>query len=215
MMKPCSSAYWNVFVKANISPHLIFLTAGELGIPTNSKLLPPEMAQVRAGEAVQAMKVLKASYTLLTFPDLHLPFIPFETLVSAVLPIIRGVGSDGLFSFDPYDNQPEVDHPDHAIAGMVAKYVGASANVSHLKPEHPSPAERPELYLWTSEDKEKNHVLPLTRKARRRRNQYLIKNHPSQFQAAEKKNWIPVFNRITHTAAVTGPQHRERYIKVR
>ncbi|MCC6711229.1 MAG: PIG-L family deacetylase [Candidatus Pacebacteria bacterium] len=197
MMKLYSSVFWIVFVKAKISPHLIFLTAGELGIPQKSVITPMEMANIRKLEAQNAVKFLKASLTILSFPDLHLPFIPIEDLVKAVMPIIRRKKTDAIFSFDPYETTTKFDHPDHNIAGVVAKYVGAAADVKNFMPEHKVLKQRPELYLWSSKQKPKNIMVKQTKKLKEQRSQYLLTHYPSQFRKTEQKDWEKIFSKIS------------------
>jgi|GEM_PF-1799186 len=212
MMNPCFSVCWSVFVKAKISPHLIFLTAGELGITLSSQLKPAEMAIIRQNEAIRAMEFLGASLTILNFPDLHLAFIPLEILISAVLPIIRADNTDAIFSFDPNETTTSFDHPDHNVAGQVAKYVGAASDVKHFFPQTEALKQRPELYLWTSKSAPANRSLQLSPAARNNRNNYLTNFYPSQFQHIQKNTWVTIFDSITHA---TENKHEERYIKVR
>lgn len=196
--------HWSVFVEAGISPHLIFLTAGELGISQDSTIQPMEMAIIRRDEAVQAAEFLSASVTILSFPDLRLPFVPMEELVASVLPIIRTKSVDAVFSFDPYETTYLFDHPDHNIAGLVAKHVGAAADVRHFMPESEALAKRPELYLWTSDSNKATHVVSLDSERTARRNEYLIQHYPSQFQRENQADWEIIFDEIS-----------ESYIKVR
>ncbi len=204
---------WSVFVKAGVSPHIIFLTVGELGIPQRSSLTPPEMAQVRAEEAKRAMESLTASLTILSFPDLGLPSIPLKDLVGAVMPIVSKSDTDAIFSFDPYENTPFIDHPDHNVAGQVAKYVGAAADVRYFLPHRKPLQKRPELYLWTSKrTSEVTHRVELSPVDRARRNQYLVDHYPSQFAAADRPQWQVIFDSITHEKS---GKHSERYIKLR
>ncbi len=170
------------------------------------------MAQIRRQEAVTAMSVLGASLTMLSFPDLQLPFIPFEELVKAVLPIIRNLNADAIFSFDPNETTPFFDHPDHNIAGKVAKFVGAAADVKHFMPESKAQAQRPELYLWTSKESQADRKLQLSKKLRNKRNIYLIENYPSQFSGENKGDWNGIFSAITKSKS---KKHAERYVKVR
>ena len=172
------------------------------------------MAVIRRQEAQQAAIALQASLRLLSFPDMWLQRLPFETLIETVLPILREINPDVLFSFNP-ENQPFIDHPDHWVTGMLAKYVGAALNVLHLMPESPAPAQRPQLYLWThhtTATEERIHSLPLTKNDRKKHNDYLKKFHPSQFQATDEQEWIALFERISREK---NNKHSERYIKIR
>ncbi len=199
MMKLYSSVFWIVFVKAKISPHLIFLTAGELGIPQKSALKPKEMAIIRNIEAQNATSFLKASLTMLSFPDLHLPFIPIEDLVTDVMPIIRRKKTDAIFSFDPYETTHKFDHPDHNVAGIVAKYVGAATDVKNFMPEYQVLKKRPELYLWSSKQKPKNIIVKQTKKLKEKRIDYLLTHYPSQFRKTEQKDWEKIFLEISES----------------
>jgi LmbE family N-acetylglucosaminyl deacetylase len=196
MTRLCSSVVWIVFVRAQISPHLIFLTLGELGIRQDSKLMPVEMAAIRRREAEAAAAFLRASLTILSFPDLHLPFVPIENLVRAVLPIIREVQSDALFAFHPHETTRNFDHPDHNVTGLVAKHVGAAADVKHFVPSSRAMRQRPELYLWTSVKNEQTLVMKKDAAVRERRNDYLIKHYPSQFQVDQKNEWVQIFDSL-------------------
>lgn len=162
------------------------------------------MAKIRKAEAQRAANFLHASLTILSFPDLHLPFVPFESLVAAVLPLIRHLGTDALFSFDPYETTQSFDHPDHNVAGLVAKHVGAAADVKHFLPSSPALNRRPELYLWTSDSSKATVAPTITSKIKEKRNKYLIDHYPSQFQAAKKGEWTEIFSGIA-----------EGYVKVR
>jgi len=190
------------------------MTAGELGIPHGSAITPEEMAEIRTAEGEHAAEVLQAVVRSLNFPDMGLHRIPFETLVTTVLEIVRAVNPNLLFSFNP-ENQPYIDHPDHAITGMVAKYVGAGLNVEKLHPEFPAPSSRPELYLWTThteKTEEKIYHVPLSKKTRKKKYEYLKTVYPSQFQAKDELEWIPIFESISREK---GKIHSERYIKIR
>lgn len=204
MTKLCSSAVWIVFVQAQISPHLIFLTLGELGIGQDSQLVPAEMATIRRQEAEAASRALRASLTILSFPDLHLPFIPLETLVRTVLPIIREEQSDALFAFHPHETTKNFDHPDHNVTGVVAKHVGAAADVKHFMPESRALSQRPELYLWTSVKNGQAIVMEPKAEVKDRRNEYLIRHYPSQFQVEKKNQWVQIFDSLD-----------EAYVRVR
>lgn len=196
MMKLCSLAVWIVFVQAQISPHLIFLTLGELGISQNSNLLPAEMALIRRQEVESAARFLQASLTILSFPDLHLPFVPLETLVQTVLPIIREIKSDALFAFHPHETTKSFDHPDHNVTGLVAKHVGAAADVRHFMPESQALSQRPELYLWTSVKNEQTLVMEKGAEVKEKRNEYIIKHYSSQFQVEKKNEWVQIFDSL-------------------
>jgi LmbE family N-acetylglucosaminyl deacetylase len=170
------------------------------------------MAAMRRLEASQAIASLGASLAILNFPDLHLAFIPLENLIEAVLPMIRQHESDVIFSFDEFETTPGFDHPDHNIAGKVAKYVASAADVTHFKPAVKALASRPKLYLWTSQTKPKNQTLDLSVETRQARDEYLVKFHRSQFQVNQKNHWVEIFNQIT---LADGSNHHERYLKVR
>lgn len=190
------------------------MTAGELGIPHGSAITPEEMAQIRTAEGEHAAEVLQAVFHTLNFPDMGLHRIPLETLVTTVLELVRAIDPDLLFSFNP-ENQPYIDHPDHTITGMVAKYVGAATNVAKLHPEFPAPPNRPQLYLWTThteKTEEKIYHMPLSKKARQRKYEYLKTVYPSQFQAKSELEWIPIFESISQES---NRRHSERYIKIR
>lgn len=203
-MRLCFGSHWSVFVEAGISPHIIFLTAGELGIPHDSNLQPIEMAIIRQEEAAHAAEYLQATLTLLSFPDLQLPYVPIQELISAVLPIVRNTQTDALFSFDPYETTYMFDHPDHNVAGLVAKHVGAAADVTHFMPESSALSRRPELYLWTSDQNKATHQVSITEEMAERRDAFLIDHYPSQFQASKKNEWVEVFDAV-----------KEGYIRVR
>lgn len=169
------------------------------------------MAHIRQQEAVNAMCSIGASMTMLSFPDLHLPFVPFEELVRAVLPMIRSLKADALFSFDPNELTPFFDHPDHIVAGKVAQYVGTAADVKHFMSESVVLKKRPELYLWTSDEKRANTKVSLPKNIREKRNEYLIENYPSQFSVENQAEWQKIFTEITRKKR----RYAERYIKVR
>lgn len=215
-MKLCFLGFWSAFVEAGVNPHVIFLTLGELGIPQESEITPEEMAKIRLEEAGKALKNFNAHITMLSFPDLQLPFIPIEELVRAVLPIIRQTQTDAIFSFHPTETTPEFDHPDHNITGLVAKYVGAAADVENLMPEFKALEKRPELYLWTTNTSQSNTKIKLRKKIRKQRNRYLIENYPSQFSAQSEVLWKKKFNAITRKKNYSKKKkHLEQYIRVR
>lgn len=157
------------------------------------------MAEIRKSEASKAAAFLKASLTILSFPDLHLPFIPIENLIKAVLPIIRAKKTDAIFSFHPHETTKSFDHPDHNVAGLVSKYVGAAADVKHFMPEVKSLKARPELYLWSSKKNQNHLVVHQSRKIKQQRNQYLIDNYPSQFKKIDQKKWQKIFDQLSET----------------
>jgi LmbE family N-acetylglucosaminyl deacetylase len=212
-MSACSSAFWTIFVKAGIKPHFIYLTVGEFGIHGDSELTPPEMAKIRRQEIEHAAALFGATLTILEFVDTRLKMVAFETLIKAVLPLIREIKPDALFSFND-EAQLHINHPDHRVTAQVAEYVADMANVKHSYPEYPAPTERPDLYLWTThteKSEEKIYSLPLTKKTRKKHNEYLKAVHPSQFTAENELEWTTIFEDISKD----GARHTERYIKVR
>lgn len=203
-MSSCTSGFLIVFVRSQINPLLIFLTVGELGIASDSVILPSEMAEIRQIEAKNAADSLHASLVILSFPDLHLPFVPLEKLIASVLPIIRDNEIDALFSFDPYENTRSIDHPDHNVAGLVAKHVGAASDVKHFMPESKSMKNRPELYLWTSDLNEADYIFPASETVNSKRKKYMSKYYKSQFKPEKRNEWVTFFDNMS-----------EAYIKVR
>ncbi|GIK84257.1 MAG: hypothetical protein BroJett025_08790 [Patescibacteria group bacterium] len=173
------------------------------------------MALIRKQEAEAAMQFLGASLTILRFPDLGLPFVPLQELVAAVLPIVREVGADALFSFHPKEITNYFDHPDHNRAGEVAKYVRAAADVAHYMPKSAALKKRPELYLWTT--KKQKMKIHLSEQTRAHRNDYLTKCYPSQFSTETKEVWGAIFDDITNEKHKTneGKLHTERYKRVK
>lgn len=182
-----------------------------MGIPQKSILTPHDMAQIRAEELKNAAGFLNASYKILSFPDLHLPFVPFELLVKSVLPIVRSENIDSIFSFHPNEFTRKFDHPDHNIAGQLARYVGAAADVKNFMPEHKVLSSRPNLYLWTSENSLATHSMKLNKSVRKSRDEYLMENYPSQFSIQNYLVWKKIFAKITESK----DGHVERYQKVR
>lgn len=211
-MKPYSGEPWSVFVDSKVTPLVIFLTAGELGIPQNSTISPLEMKEIRKSEAKQAMNFLQATVTFLDFADLHLSFIPIQQMVSSVLPLIREFETDALFSFHPQEITTAFDHPDHTVAGNVARFVGTAADVSHFMPQYTALNKRPELYLWTTQNSSHCHTFSLKEQSRQNRNEYLMRYYPSQFSSIIQYKWISIFDRITYDKQNL---HQERYCKVR
>lgn len=210
-MKLCFLELWSVFVAAGVSPHIIFLTVGELGIQQGSGITPDEMRKIREREAEQALNFLNATLTILSFPDLELSFIPFEQLVLSVLSEVRQHEADVLFSFHPNEVTREFDHPDHTIAGQVARYVSAAADVEHLLPDVSAQKTRPQLYLWTTEKKRANKQILLPKTVRKNRNHYLKEFYPSQFPGDSETAWKKIFDSITKQKK----NHIELYQKVR
>lgn len=192
-MSFCSLEYLTVFVEnTNAHPLLIFLTAGEFGIAADSPLTPEEMALIRRKEAEQAAYSLGASVIIMSFPDSGLSFIPLEKLVEAVMPIIREHEADGIFSFDPFVTADLIDHPDHNVAGQVARY-SAMADVKYFLPESKALQKRPQLYLLTRPNEE-NHTLPHTAELDQRRVKYMEKHYPSQFRPEKREEWVTFFD---------------------
>jgi LmbE family N-acetylglucosaminyl deacetylase len=186
---------------------------GELGIPqARTDLNPEKMATIRKNEAENMALALGFTLTTLHFPDMKLPFIPMEVLIKHTLPIIRELNTKAIFSFHPYETTRSFDHPDHNIAGLVARHVAAASDVSHFYPHSPAMRERPQLHLWTTEPSLANRRLRLTKKIRDKRSQHLIQHYPSQFQKSERLNWQPIFERITRENT---KQHSELYKQVR
>lgn len=186
------------------------------------------MGELRREEARRALESLGATLTVLSFPDLNLPFVPLQEIVTAVLNVVQEKQPDALFSFHPHEITPEFDHRDHNIAGTVARQVGAAADVDYFSPgarvapREKQPGvlkERPELYLWTSQNQVTHtgfRTLDLSEEVREKRNEYLIKHYPSQFRDSEKQEWIPIFDSITQEKS--GEEiirHQERYLRVR
>ncbi len=169
------------------------------------------MAQIRAEELKNAAGFLNASYKILSFPDLNLPFVSFESLVKSVLPIVRLQNIDTIFSFHPNETTRKFDHPDHNIAGQIARYVGAAADVKNFMPEYKVLSNRPKLYLWTSKNSLATHSMKLSKPVRKRRDEYLMENYPSQFSIQNYLLWKRIFAKITKSKV----GHLERYQKVR
>lgn len=186
---------------------------GELGIPQSRVDLTPEkMAQIRTKEAENMALALGLTVTTLNFPDMKLPFIPMEVLIKHTLPIIRELNTKAIFSFHPYETTASFDHPDHNIAGLVARHIAAASDVTHFYPHSPAIRERPQLHLWTTEQSLANRRLRLTKKIRDQRAKHLLQHYPSQFQAADQLNWQPIFEQMTKGK---NNQHYELYKKVR
>ncbi len=169
------------------------------------------MKVIRSQEASLAAQSLHAKLSLLSFPDLHLPYIALQTLVEATLPLIREHQTDALFAFDSRGIDPQIDHLDHFVAGLVARQIGAAADVKHYLPDSPALSKRPALYLRTTTETATYHV-PLSKKTRQRHNDYLINTHASQFSVTNQSEWVKIFDQLTQTK--TG-RHTERYFKVR
>lgn len=171
------------------------------------------MAQIRRREAERAAAVFGATLTILEFADTSLKLVAFEALIMAVLPLIRKINPDALFSFND-ENQLHINHPDHRVVAQVAEYVADIADVKHAYPQFPAPSKRPEFYRWTThtdKTEEKIYSVPLTESARKKHNEYLKAVHPSQFQAESELEWITVFEAISRD----GKKHSERYLKTR
>lgn len=196
MMRSYSLEFWSVFVEARISPYIIFLSAGELGIRQDSVLTPSEMRTIRTTEAENAMRSLQASLIVLSFPDMHLPFVPIQQIVESVLPIVREHAIDAIFSFWPYETTKEFDHPDHNVTGLVAKHVGAAADVKDFMPQYSSLTKRPRLFLWTSDAYRADYTFHLTESQIFSRAEYLLKYYPSQFSDKNRSVWESYLNTI-------------------
>ena len=220
MMKLYSLGLWSVFVSIGVTPFLLFLTAGELGIPQNSPVTPIQMGEIRFQEATHAARVLNAQLLMLSFPDLHLPYIPIQTLVESVLPVVREHKFDAIFSFHPHEITPFFDHPDHNQVGLLAQAVGAASDVAHFMPEHPPLVQRPGLYLWTTQKVLANRELKLRKNCRKNRDFYLQTSYPSQFSREKYAEWRGIFEVITRKKAKKkrknkDAQHAEYYLQVR
>lgn len=186
---------------------------GELGIPqSRSDLTPEKMAKIRTKEAENMALALGFTLSTLNFPDMKLPFIPMEVLIRHTLPIIRELNTRAIFSFHPYETTASFDHPDHNIAGLIARHVAAASDVSHFYPHSPAMRERPQLHLWTTESSLANRRLRLTKKIRDLRAEHVLQHYPSQFQAADRLNWQPIFEQMTKSK---NNQYYELYKKVR
>lgn len=180
-----------------------------MGIPSEQPHITPEiMGATREKEAVAMANALGISLTILKFPDMGLPFISLEVLIHHTLPIIRELHTKALFSFHPYEMTPYFDHPDHNIAGQVAKHIGAAADVKHFMPDGQVVSNRPDLYFWTSKSKNANRYIPLSARLRLLRDQHLATYHQSQFKLKDRPVWRPIFDQITR---ISGKTHRELY----
>ncbi len=211
-MRPYFLPHWSIFVESNVSVHAIYLTLGELGIPANSIISPSEMGKIRTQEIESAAVAMNITLSLLRFPDMHLPFIPMPDLITATLPIIRELNTRAVFSFHPQEITSEFDHPDHTVAGQVARHVGAAADVKHFYPNTPAMTSRPELYLWTTQQKCANSTLPITPQIASRRANYLEQHHRSQFSNQDRPNWEKIFDSI---ATQPDKTKQELYQRVR
>lgn len=212
MMRSYFGRWRSIFVEAGVPLTVIALTLGEVGIPSEwPSVTPEQMKQIRRNEFTHSMEALGTSGIALDHGDLRMSLAPPEPAVKDVLKIVREQQFGVLFSFHPYEVTPVFDHPDHNTAGIVTKLVAAAADVRHFYPEYPAMSERPELFFWTSDTKTATQKLPLPAGARKRRNQHLIEQYPSQFAAAEKREWTTIFDRITNGKH----KHRELYVNVR
>lgn len=154
------------------------------------------MALLRRAEIAAAAEFWKAAHVVLNFPDLHLPFVPLQSMVEVVMPLVRDHGTDALFSFHPYETTKFVDHHDHTITGQVAQYVGTAADNAHAGFGGQVLKQRPALYYLRTKKKDMDIELPRSRALRQRRDDYAQHYYPSQFAAKGRMVWSALLGRI-------------------
>ncbi len=87
-----------------------------------------ELIELRKNEALAAMKVLSVKNAgFLGFSDKTSASI--EELAAAILPVIRAIQPDAVFSVDP--NLPDECHSDHVKVGTAVKYCIMDAEIKH------------------------------------------------------------------------------------
>ncbi len=172
------------------------------------------MALIRGAEFAQAMAELGFSFDVLAFPDLHLSFMEFKELALPVLALLRSQNFAAVFSFSPSEYTWVFDHPDHTRIGEATRFAAMATNVTHFQPELVAPQERPELYLRTTNKQLATHTVSLTHNASGRRDEYLVRNYPTQFQEENKEEWVEVFNSANPVSKKTG-NYTEYYQRIR
>lgn len=178
------------------------------------------MKDIRQAEFKKATELRSIKTEILDLGDLQLTTYPFEELLYKLLEVTRRIHPAALFAFHPYEITPNFDHPDHNVSGRLALHAGAIADVAHKYPEISAVTSRPELYLWTTRKDLATHKIELEKKARYRRNEYLVEYYPSQFSLETQPEWSQIFDRINTDQAKKKKnnmqsKYREYWIKVR
>lgn len=145
------------------------------------------------------------------FGDGMLDFQSLETMVKEVLQFVRAHQFAAIFSFHPQEITMQFDHRDHEVAGRIAQHVGEKMDVQGYAPEFPATEFRPDLYLWTTDKYRATHRKRISKKDRKKRNNYAKEFYPSQFHHQNKKRWSRIFDTITKKEKV----HQEFWMRVR
>lgn len=154
------------------------------------------MKQIRRKEFENATASLGIKTEILDWGDLKLSEKPFTELLVELLKIVRRLDPAVVFSFDPFEMTRDFDHPDHELAGQLARRIGATSDVEHYCPEQPAMEIRPELFLWTTKRQRADYQVKVSQKSMARRDAYAVKHYPSQFSAETQPEWRKIFDRI-------------------
>lgn len=220
MMRFCSGVYWSAFVEAHVPITGIVFTLGELGIIADSDLTPAQMANIRWLEFMNAMRHWGAEPMLMSssdgtpFGDTQLALMPFAELATSLLSVVLQKQLALLISFSPIELTKHIDHPDHRVVGEVVQWVGALADVRYLpqSAHREKLTKRPQLLYWTTNSSLSTHAFKFGKKARERRDEYLLRYYPSQFSEESHAHWRSLFDDLF---SGSGKKQYEQYQKIR
>lgn len=153
------------------------------------------MKKIRKQEVSEAGSAINAKVKTYDFGDTKLLFKTDKEVYRAVLSYVRKKEFGAIFSFDPREITYEFDHPDHTVAGTIARSVSSFADVKWHRTQSSAMQTRPDLFLWTTDASRATHRILLPRDSRERRNQHLL-IHVSQFHGENQAEWENIFDTI-------------------
>lgn len=177
------------------------MTDGEKGKPAGSTLTAAQLRALRRSEQRSSLGALGISSQFLGFPDLELAFINKKEMAMRLLTVVREFKPGAIISFYPESQPYGFGHPDHDVAGKLARLVSASADVTDfLSGSGATMEKRPELWLHTFDFNPYNpHLfgLAISPELKVWRNSHLVRHFVSQFSDATRNNWAATFDQMT------------------
>lgn len=212
---------WGViqtFADAGIPVTVLLATLGEHGKIEGQTRSQDETAAVRTREFAQSAKALGVRGAILSpvFSDGSLKNRQ-EELNNAVSDFVRTGKYDVIVSFAPAERTYRFDHRDHHAVSEAAILASETADMQTDGTIAAPLPYRPALLGWTTNPdaapKHQMHQVAIPEDLRVQRMDFLAKYYGSQFSEQTRKQWEPVFDRITRDDA-TGT-HRQLLFRIR